>query len=273
MLAHPLEQGPVAPRIDHIEPRGDDSDRPARARGSENDGVPSSPINAPPSPAPDSPSVPCSTARARAAASAAWMAPWCAAPSIPMAKPDTTDTPAAPRKAPSSHASARPCTEAARVPTTATLGARSTSIRRPSTNRRSGRPGMSSGIGNWGEPTTRISVPRLAAWFRIALRRSSGPVRRGRETVTGGAVAPCGRNPLVRFRIAEACVRSASRWSQAGHWGVVACEAGEATVGGSAVSDALAGHITSSRRPAASRMCSGEMVSVPARSASVRATR
>ena len=81
------------------------------------------------------------------AASAACSAPWWAAPSIPIAIPDTTETPAAPRNAPSSQASASPCTEAARVPTTATRGARKTVGRSPSTKSTAGRWGTSSTIG------------------------------------------------------------------------------------------------------------------------------
>ena len=50
-------------------------------------------------------------------------APSCAAPSMPIASPLTTVTPAPPRNAPISRASASPCGVALRVPTTATRGA------------------------------------------------------------------------------------------------------------------------------------------------------
>ncbi len=88
MAPDPLEQGPMPPGVHDIEPGRHDPDGPGPGRASA--------LVAP------SPLTRCS------AASAACSAPWCAAPSTPIARPDTTETPAAPRKAPSSQASANP---------------------------------------------------------------------------------------------------------------------------------------------------------------------
>ena len=87
--AHALEQRAVPARVHDVEPGGDDAD------------------DAPP----------------------ASSAPSCTAPSMPMASPLTTVTPARASMAPRSCASARPLGVAARVPTTATRG-RSRALRR-----------------------------------------------------------------------------------------------------------------------------------------------
>ena len=123
-------------------------------------------------------------------------APSCAAPSIPIARPLTTVTPARARDAPSSSASASPWGVAARVPDDRDAWAvervRAAHLRRRSTAAWSASAGVDRRSRSSGHEDVRpraSAASRTASWSRSSVHPASGATTRARRRPAGSARA------------------------------------------------------------------------------------